>query len=320
MTEFLPVEISKQLNELDLVLQTSHSIPEIPELLNGTVLLGGKRLRPALCFLVGGLLGAKNEQLAPFARAAEFTHSASLAHDDVLDNANVRRNLPTLKARTSNARAVLAGDLLLARVMVELSEVGRVDIIRDLALTVEDLVNGEWLQLMARNRMDITETHLLEVARRKTASLMGWSSRVAAMVSPAASTQVVEAASEFGINLGVAFQMVDDVIDFENSSQKEYAKDFREGLVNFVVAELLSARPELRSDLEPAFGTDSAVAWPTEALELAKSRVREKAGHYLHRASECLEVLASNKSESESSARCLESLNGILLVLGARYS
>lgn len=322
MTDFLPLEVSKQLNELDLVLQTSHSIPEIPNLLNDTVLFGGKRLRPALCFLVGGLLGVKPEVLAPFARAAEFTHSASLAHDDVLDNANVRRNHPTLNAKTSNARAVLAGDLLLARVMVELSDHGRVDIIRDLALTVEDLVNGEWLQLMARGRLDISETHLLEVARRKTASLMAWSSRVAARVAPGTDEQLISLANDFGLQLGIAFQMVDDVIDFETSSEKDYAKDFSEGLVNFVVAHLLKANPHLVADLEKTFAQGSSVAtiWPEAELEAAKEEVRNMAAGYLHKASMSLEAMSKRKASTPEADRCLDALNGILLVLGVRQS
>lgn len=319
MTDFLPVEVSKQLSELDLILQTSHSIPEIPDLLNGTVLLGGKRLRPALCFLVGGLLGVKSESLAPFARAAEFTHSASLAHDDVLDNANTRRNFPTLNAKTSNARAVLAGDLLLARVMVELSDHGRVDIIRDLALTVEDLVNGEWLQLMARGRLDISEEHLLEVARRKTASLMGWSARVAARIAPGSTPELVEVAGEFGIQLGIAFQMVDDVIDFEPTSAKDFSKDFNEGLVNFVVATLLKNHPQLTSSLSSSFGTSNFV-WPQAELEESKQIVREKAADYLHKASLSLELLAKNKAANSTADQCLDALNTILLVLGVRQS
>lgn len=322
MTDFLPAEVSKQLNDLDLVLHTSHSIPEIPDLLNGTVLLGGKRLRPALCFLVGGMLGVKPEVLAPFARAAEFTHSASLAHDDVLDNANTRRNNQTLNAKTSNARAVLAGDLLLARVMVELSDHGRVDIIRDLALTVEDLVNGEWLQLMARGKLDITETHLLEVARRKTASLMAWSARVATRVSAGADEKLVETASEFGFNLGIAFQMVDDVIDFEDSSEKEYAKDFSEGLVNFVVARLLRSNSLFADSLVETFGKGSEfkTLWPQVELEAAKSEVRALAADYLQKASVNLETLAKNKANTSEADQCLDALNGILLVLGVRQS
>ena len=174
MLERLPAAVREQLKSLDLRLDTRTPVPEIQILLNRTALAGGKKLRPALCFLMGGLLGLPLADLAPYARAAELTHSASLAHDDVIDTAMKRRNRPTLNAVASNTRAVLAGDLLLARVMVELSARGHVEIIQDLSRAVEDLVSGEWLQLEAKNVVDIERRQLEETARLKTASLIGW--------------------------------------------------------------------------------------------------------------------------------------------------
>lgn len=320
LTEFLPQDVTQSLLALDLVLATPHSIPEIPALLNQTVLFGGKRLRPALCFMVGEMFGIDAKKMSPFARAAEFTHSASLAHDDVLDNAKLRRNSPTLFAKTSASRAVLAGDLLLARVMVELANEGDVQIIRDLALVVEDLVNGEWLQLHARGRADITHEHLLEVSRRKTASLMSWSCRVAARLAPNSSEELIEACTRFGKALGVAFQMVDDVIDFEISSEKDMAKDFKEGLVNFVVAEMTIEFPELKSKLSEQLGRgeNTIIPWSPEQLEIAQDKVRLEAEKYLAEARLNLEIMKSYSAKTSRAQSCLEALSQLLVFLGVR--
>ena len=120
-----------------------------------------------LCFLMGQFLNVDLDKLQAYARAAEFVHAATLAHDDVIDESLIRRNRPTLNARVSNARAVLAGDLLLARVMAELSLLGEVRLIHELSLTVEELVHGEWLQLEARKVAAIHRPHLETVAKKK---------------------------------------------------------------------------------------------------------------------------------------------------------
>jgi geranylgeranyl pyrophosphate synthase len=126
-------------------------------------------------------------------------------------------------------------------------------------------------------------------------------------------------ASEFGVNLGIAFQMVDDVIDFEPTSEKDYAKDFSEGLVNFVVARLIKNKPELLPSLSENFGTNKMV-WPEADLEFAKQEVRAMAADYLQKASVSLEGLAKYKAQGENADHCLDALNGILLVLGVRQS
>ncbi len=312
MIELLPQDVHRQLGQLDLVVRSTRSVPEIPDALNQTVLFGGKRLRPTLCFLMGKILGVAPERLATFARAAEFTHSASLAHDDVLDSAETRRERKTLNAATSNARAVLAGDMLLARVMVELSQAGNLDIIHDLALVVEDLVNGEWLQLEARGKTDVTWDHLLEVARRKTASLMSWCCVVAARTAAPENRELIDACRDFGSDLGVAFQMVDDVVDFELGTGKDFNKDFKDGLINFVVADLIKNNPRVAV-------TPGRFAWTEEQLGESMVRVREAAQAYLERAKSSLAVIRSHSDESDLEARqALAALDALFEFLQAR--
>lgn len=289
MTELLS-PVKNSIEKLDLVLKTNHSVPEIPNLLNRTVLVGGKRLRPALCFLMGQALGVTAERMDPFARAAEFTHSASLAHDDVVDNASTRRSLRTINAESSSKRAVLAGDLLLARVMVELSQNGDVDIIHDLALVIEDLVNGEWLQIDIRGKIDTTQNDLIEVSKRKTASLMSWCCTVAARVSEANSADLRQMTTDFGENLGIAFQMIDDVIDFTEEGEKDFAKDLKEGIVNYVICDLLKRKPEFKPATQELLGKTEITSFPWDQSDLEESiqNVRNLSLAYLKRAEEKL--------------------------------
>ncbi len=313
--------IQNSIDQLDLVLKTDHSIPEIPNLLNKTVLLGGKKLRPALCFLMGQALGVPQNKMAHFARASEFTHAASLAHDDVVDNASTRRLQRTINAESSNKKAVLAGDLLLARVMVELSQQGDVQIINDLSLVVEDLVNGEWLQMSLRGRSDTQYEELVEVSKRKTASLMSWCCKVAARLSPHSSGDVIQLASDFGENLGVAFQMMDDVIDFSSMGEKDYAKDIKEGLVNYVMSDLLKRKPELRSDVQALLGKADTQDWPWNEKDLMVSveNVRVNALSYLTKAHQNLLSLKKILQPQEGPAlESFTSLEGLIAYMSMR--
>lgn len=320
MNEFL-MPIQNSINTLDLLVKTNHSIPEIPSLLNRTVLLGGKRLRPALCFLMGQALGISSSRMEPFARAAEFTHSASLAHDDVVDSASTRRSLKTINAESSNKRAVLAGDLLLARVMVELSQQGDVDIIQDLALAVEDLVNGEWLQIDIRGRVDVQMDELIEVSIRKTASLMSWCCTVAARLSPFYSKNLLELTKDFGKNLGIAFQMMDDVIDFSMQGEKDYAKDLKEGIVNYVICDLLNRKPQHRIEAKKILGQAEIPSFPWTQVELLESieNIKNLSEIYLLRAQDNLnQIRQLAPSKSELSEKSYLSLESLLLYLSVR--
>lgn len=320
MNEFL-YPIKQSIQKLDLVIPTDHSIPEIPDLLNRTVLLGGKRLRPALCFLMGQAFGLSSERLAPFARAAEFTHSASLAHDDVVDSARTRRNSKTINEESSNKRAVLAGDLLLARVMVELSQQGDVDIIYDLARVVEDLVNGEWLQMDIRGRTDVTINELIEVSLRKTASLMSWCCTVAARISPNYSMELLEETKYFGQNLGIAFQMMDDVIDFNKQGEKDYAKDLKEGIVNYVICDLLNKHPEKRIAVQEILGQTEIknFPWAPEELDVSIKNIEKLAASYLAKAAKSLEKIKNLvPSVTDTSEQSYAALENLLLFLSLR--
>jgi geranylgeranyl pyrophosphate synthase len=223
-----------------------------PSLLPGTqawtetvLLKSGKKLRPRLALQMGEALGVSNALIAPYARIAELVHSATLAHDDVIDQATERRNAPTLNYKLTQARAVLSGDLLLARAMVELSELGSLVLVKRMAQVLEDLVSGEWLQLENRGNLGVEIKALDEIAKLKTASLLGWCTELP-MHLKSVEPEQVEYARKFGEHLGLAFQYGDDCLDFSVDSGKDFAKDLKEGLLNQVTYLLLEKEPKLK--------------------------------------------------------------------------
>ena len=315
--DWMPQETLNAVERLNLALSV-RSVPEIDDLLSKTVLFRGKKFRPTLCFLMGQLFQIPLDQLHPYARAAEFVHAATLSHDDVIDESLVRRNRPTLNARTTNARAVLAGDLLLARVMAELSALGNTALIHELALTVEALVSGEWLQLEARGIIGVNRQHLETVAKNKTASLMAWCCIAPAHLAGVDET-VREAARKFGEALGIAFQMIDDVIDYDPSGEKPFARDLQEGLVNFVTLEMLEHYPDLSGPLQKLLGKETKnSAWPWQAQELSAAcdRVRARAHAKLEAGDQILSQLSMALSHPHFEA--LQALRSILVYLKER--
>ncbi len=222
----------------------------LPQELGSLFENSGKRFRPALCFLFGQVFGVTEETLLPYARAVEMTHTASLVHDDVIDAATQRRQFPTLNHRFGNTTAVLAGDFLLAKVIGDLSrEAGNLELITDLTDAIKDLADGEWLQHRLKTRFEAGRADLEAVASKKTGALMVW-----ACVTPAKLARRPEgelrACRELGDGIGVFFQMLDDVNDFNPRSGKPLAQDLHNGQLNFVTSTLLSRQPHLRDALK----------------------------------------------------------------------
>ncbi len=299
MLTLFPTHVSRAVAALDTSLPAGIALPELPELLNRTVANGGKRLRPALLFLLADLFDVSSTRATPYARAAELLHAATLVHDDVVDEALVRRGRPTVNAETSNARAVLAGDLLLSRVIGEMASLGDVVALRGLSDTLEMLVDGEWRQLGARGRIDVSRDELEITAQRKTASLMEWCCWVPALLAgKSAATQ--ERCRELGRIVGLAFQMKDDELDFSRSGEKPFAQDLREGLANFLTVELLEIDDSLKAKLAPLLGKADVTEWPWTETQLteAKQRVRKRVETSLTRARALLDELDFPRTSS----------------------
>ena len=262
---------------LDLNLDYPSYLPQMQRVSEKILLSGGKRLRPKICFLVGDGLGISFEKMQVYARAAELVHSATLSHDDVLDQAIERRNRPTLNQVLTQARAVLTGDLLLSRVMVELSQAGDLQILKRMAEVLENLVMGEWIQLEARGKIEIEESLLRNIAYLKTASLMEWCFETPFRIANQNETSIA-LARMVGKHLGLAFQAIDDTIDFSTTSGKEFCKDLREGMMNQVTLILLRENPNLKLYFNQVMKDAQVMEWGKhvshEALEFAVQEVR----------------------------------------------
>jgi len=240
-------DIIESIQDLNLDVPSENCHQAINELLKQTVLVGGKRLRPLLTYLMGDLFSCSQEKLSTCAAAIEMVHAASLSHDDVIDEATMRRDHPSINIVSGNKKAVLAGDYLLAGVINNLASMGNLALVQEMAAVISSLAEGEWLQLdTSINRLYSREV-ISKVAYHKTASVMSWCSVAPAYlcenVSDAQSEDLISLARSFGVKLGHAFQLWDDTLDFGEQSQKDQNLDLDNGIVNAVVYEWLCLNP-----------------------------------------------------------------------------
>ena len=240
----LPSEVRLKSSHLDLKIRSVNAHSAIDHVLSQTVLNGGKRLRPLLTFLMSNLFRVDLESVTPFARATELVHAASLSHDDVIDNATIRRGAPSINILASNKKAVLAGDYLLSSVIVDLSATGHLDLVKAMSLVIKDLSEGEWLQLDLIESRNYTRELIREIAAKKTSSVMSYCSYAPAVLAKMPEA-ILEHAKNFGKSLGLAFQLIDDTLDYSENSLKDQELDLKNGIVNSVVFELLLERNDL---------------------------------------------------------------------------
>ena len=192
---------------------------------------GGKRLRPALLLLSAGAAGARAESRYELAAVIEFIHTATLLHDDVVDASDLRRGRQTANAEFGNAAAVLVGDFLYSRAFQMMVGMNDMRIMQVLADATNTIAEGEVLQLMNCHDPDVDETRYLEVIRRKTAKLFEAAARLGAVLAKAP-LAVEEGLAEYGMRLGTAFQLIDDVLDYsgdEAAIGKHLGDDLAEG-------------------------------------------------------------------------------------------
>lgn len=217
---------------LDLVSKTANHI----------LFSGGKRLRPLLMVLSARICGYRQDAAKSFSTIFEYLHAATLLHDDLVDGAAMRRGAPVAHTVYGNSTAVLVGDFLLARALSIAAETGRPEIIQVIAGITENMSQGEIHQLMRKGATDLGETEYLEIISRKTAVLIQGACRVGALLA-GAPEDVEESLSEYGLNLGLAFQMADDLLDYTADASvlgKELGADLREGKLTLPVIHTLT--------------------------------------------------------------------------------
>jgi geranylgeranyl pyrophosphate synthase len=206
---------------------------------------GGKRVRPAVALLTGHMLGADPDRLITLAAAIELLHTATLVHDDLIDGALLRRGIPTLNSRWTPAATVLTGDFIFARAAKLAAETDSVEVMRLFAETLSTVVNGEITQMFSA-RGEVFREDYYQRIYAKTASMFELASCAAALLSPEAE-QVMEAVRSYGFSIGMAFQIVDDVLDFtgeQSTVGKPVASDLRQGLITLPTLNYMESHPE----------------------------------------------------------------------------
>jgi len=242
---FTPVLKGLQEVEALLLSQSDGAHPDLGAALEHLLSSGGKRIRPALGLLTAQMLGAPRDKLVTLAAAVELLHTASLVHDDLIDGALLRRGNPTLNARWSPPATVLTGDFIFARAAKLAADTNHLPLMKLYAETLAIIVNGEWTQLFTARGLTSRDNYYKRIYA-KTASLIEMTTRSAAMISPVDET-VVESMRLYGYNLGMAFQIVDDVLDFTGEQAevgKPVGSDLLQGLVTLPAIYYAEAHPD----------------------------------------------------------------------------
>lgn len=266
------------------------SVPLVGQVARYIISAGGKRLRPALLLLACGALGYQGAQRFNIAAVIEFIHTATLLHDDVVDESTLRRGRPTANESFGNPASVLVGDFLRSRAFQMMVDADDMRIMQILSEATNIIAEGEVLQLMNTHDASLSEAGYLQVIRSKTAKLFEASTRLAAVLSR--STPEIEAAcADYGQALGTAFQVIDDVLDYDGNAGemgKNLGDDLREGKVTLpLIIAMQRGSQEQRELIRQAIeagatdelGTVIDIVRQTGALEATRQAAAEQAQH-----------------------------------------
>lgn len=226
----------QRVNQL-ILSKAGSDVQMIPEVANHLISSGGKRLRPMLTLASAALFGYKGENHIKLATSVEFMHTATLLHDDVVDESDLRRGKSTARMIWGNQASVLVGDFLLGQAFRMMVDVGSLDALDVLSSAACVIAEGEVLQLSVAKNMETTEDDYLAVIRAKTAALFAAAAEVGPIVADAGRSGR-NALKSYGMNLGLAFQLVDDALDYGGKAAdlgKNVGDDFREGKITLPV-------------------------------------------------------------------------------------
>lgn len=231
--------ISLDMERVDQVIaeRLTTEVPLVREVAQYIIGAGGKRLRPAMLLLFSGALGSTHANRHILAAVVEFIHTATLLHDDVVDESTLRRGRATANEKFGNAASVLVGDFLYSRAFQMMVDVNQMRVMQVLSDATNVIAEGEVMQLMNMHDASLDEAAYLRVIRSKTAKLFEASARLAPILAGADEATEALCAS-YGQALGTAFQVIDDVLDYEGSSEelgKNLGDDLREGKVTLPI-------------------------------------------------------------------------------------
>ena len=240
----IPIEDRIMLVEERMRAQADGHHPAVEAALHHLLGSGGKRIRVVVTLLTGKMLGADPDKLVTLAAAIESLHTATLVHDDLIDGAMIRRGIPTLNAQWSPAATVLTGDFIFAKAARLAAMTGSVEVMRIFSDTLATIVNGEITQLFS-SRWVVNRDDYYRRIYAKTAPLFEAATTTAAVLSNASQAELA-AVKQFGNQIGMAFQIVDDILDFtseQTTMGKPVASDLRQGLITLPVLYYLDHNP-----------------------------------------------------------------------------
>lgn len=279
---------------------------------------GGKRMRPLLALLTGAALGGISQPHKHFAAVIEFLHTATLLHDDVVDVSSLRRGRPTANAAYGNASSVLVGDFIYSRAFQLLVNIGDMRILKDIADTTNRIAEGEVLQLVRAGDADTTETQYYEVIQAKTAVLFGAACYGGALLSDA-SEHKAEKLREFGINLGIAFQIVDDILDYQGDPAtmgKNLGDDLAEGKPTLPLIHAIQTAKTQDANLIRTAITEKDKSLLSDVVRIIQATgslaySRERALEFQHKAEQAISELPAGQMKDALTALAQQAISRI---------
>ena len=313
--------ISKELNELEnnLSISVSSEIELATEVSSYLVNSGGKRIRPAICILVAKEFDYSGNDLIRLASSIELLHTATLIHDDVVDESLMRRGKESIQNKWDNAHGVLVGDFVYSKAFQLMASFDDPNIIRALANATNRISEGEVLQLSLKNKDELTENQYFEIIDRKTAELFKVSSVTAGILALCSKDQL-DSLSQFSTSLGIAFQIQDDILDYygdEKFTGKKVGKDYEEGKFTLpIITALKNADPKIQKKLLSLFEKNEKNNFEEVLNLLETANTYEKMQEvFIHYSKDCM-----NKLENVPQNPYREALEDIVSNLGLRLS
>ena len=285
------------LNDL-LISQLGSDIDLIEQVSQYLIQSGGKRVRPLVTLMTARALNTQNEHHIPLAASIECLHTATLFHDDVVDSSDARRGQPSANAMFGNSASILVGDFVYSRAFQMMVSVGRLDVLKLLADTTNQISEGEVWQLKNQHRADVSEAEYDQVITRKTAVLFEAAAACAGLATDQ-TDEVIGALKTYGLELGFAFQLIDDYLDYAGDSDdlgKNLGDDLADGKCTLPLIRALTEASKEESDLitqaitfgdRDRFSDVAAIVTRTSGLTYTK----ERALSAVKKAKQALEIL-----------------------------
>lgn len=313
MEQFIDL-IKDDMQKVEREFQTrvASQVPRLTEVAQDLINRGGKRFRPALLVLSARLCGYAGTHHIPLAAVIEFIHTATLLHDDVIDNAKVRRGSPSANRQVGNRYSVLTGDFLFCKSLAIGIDIGNIRILQALITATTALAEGEAMEMEKSGEvagvtnLSITEEENLDLIINKTAVLISAAMRIGAILGEAPPS-VEEALAYYGLQVGIAFQMVDDCLDYvgdERDLRKEIGTDIKEGKITLPLIYTLSrCTPKETQDIQKIIAGDKI---PPDGLQRVTSLIDtyggfsytfHKAQQHVDRGKERLQILPPSREK-----------------------